>query len=104
MRTTVLVGVTSLLAASATVLASPASAAPTDCTTGLIDSTSAYAECPADAGDFEFRVVAQSGGIAGYHTVYGTWQRPAPDAPVRSTVVCEGVPKCAIFSPSIEFR
>ncbi|MGP3971171.1 hypothetical protein [Streptomyces sp. 6N223] len=103
-RAAVLAGATSLVAASGAVLATPAAADPADCTTGTTSSTSAYAECPAGAGDFEFRVVAQSGGIAGLTTVYGEWKTPAPDVAVRSGVGCEYAPKCAIVSVSIEFR
>jgi hypothetical protein len=105
-RAAVLAGAASLVAASGAVLATPAAVAAdqADCTTGTSSSTSAYAECPPGAGDFEFRVVAESGGIAGLTTVYGEWKTPAPDIAVRSGVVCEYAPKCAIVSVSIEFR
>lgn len=105
LRAGVPTGALALLMAFGGVLAPPAAAAaPADCTAGLAGSTSAYAECPAGAGDFEFRVVAQSGGIAGLATVYGDWRRPSADAPVRSSVSCQYAPKCAAFSPTIEFR
>jgi hypothetical protein len=93
-----------LLSVTGIMSAVPASADPADCVSGVTSSTEAYAECPAGAGSFEFRVVAQSGGITGLHTVYGAWQQPSSSDPVRSVVVCEGAPKCAISSPSIEVR
>jgi hypothetical protein len=100
----VLASAVTLLSVSGALLATPAAADPADCTSGVEGTTLAYAECPAGAGDFEFRVVAQGAGISGQHTVYGSWQRPAPDAAVRSEIACEYAPKCAITGWSIEFR
>ncbi|GAA2449041.1 hypothetical protein [Streptomyces macrosporus] len=104
LRAAVSIGALSLTAVTGVAPASSAATGPVDCTTGVVGGTVAYAECPASAGDFEFRVVAQSGGIAGHGTVYGPWLRPAPDVPVRSAVSCQGAPKCAAFSPVIEVR
>ncbi|WP_344630324.1 hypothetical protein [Streptomyces glaucosporus] len=93
-----------LPAVTGVALAPSAAAGPADCVTGVAGGTVAYAECPAGAGEFEFRVVAQSGGVAGLNTVYGPWLRPSADAPARSAVSCEVAPKCAAFSPVTEFR
>ncbi|MDT0346271.1 hypothetical protein [Streptomyces litchfieldiae] len=104
-RAAVLTGAISLLAASGAVLATPAAADPADCVTGSDNDTyQAYAECPAGAGDFEFRVVADGAGISGFHTVYGPWVRASADTAVRSEVVCQYAPKCEVISASIEFR
>jgi hypothetical protein len=103
-RAAVPAGVLCLTAAAGAVPAAPAGAAPADCVSGKASDTLAYAECPAGADDFEFRVVAQGAGISGLHTVYGEWTRPSADTAVRSQAACAYAPKCSVMSTSIEFR